>query len=332
MDIVEEIKKCETDEELRELSQEAIEVFTEKAQEENLCTEYLGDDIGIYPKLIVGEEAYNANNVWNGYIPKGVKVNYARYKAEGQDQYTNLGYYYYMDDDDYVFDFFKLIHDEEDIEDDNDIIMVVQSFIEEKFSKCVNPTSRQVMHMLFHKADNTVCPPAHEHKFSDFYHNGSAMCTEIAILAQNLLSLLGLEVIYINDFAHSYNIYVPREEFDRTHKAYVLDFGNYVPCYDLKMDFLCKIPFYGAISDFDKRAEEIFNGRQRVQFPNYVIVKTKYKTFAKKDGEDRDYGVDYTPYEEKKIITDEHADIGGEIILPGDKPTGKKLILDWNEH
>ena len=169
MDIVEEIKKCETDEELRELSQEAIEVFTEKAQEENLCTEYLGDNIGIYPKLIVGEEAYNANNVWNGYIPKGVKVNYARYKAEGQDQYTHLGYYYYMDDDDYVFDFFKLIHDEEDIEDDNDIIMVVQSFIEEKFSKCVNPTSRQVMHMLFHKADNTVCPPAHEHKFSDFY-------------------------------------------------------------------------------------------------------------------------------------------------------------------
>ena len=332
MDIVEEIKKCETDEELRELSQEAIDVFTKKAQEENLCTEYLGDDIGIFPKFVVGEETYDSNNVWNGYIPKGVRVSYARYKADGQQQFTNLGYYYYMDDDDYVYEFFKLIHDEEDIDDENDIIMVAQSFIEDKFSKTIDPTSRQVMHMLFRKADNTFCKPFHEHKFSDFYHNGSAMCTEKAILAQNLLSLLGMEVIYINDFNHSYNIYVPTEEFEKDHKAYVLDFGNYVPCYDIKFDYLCRIPFYGAICDFDKRAEDIFCGRQRVQFPNYVIVKTKYKTLAKKMGEDRDYGVDYIPFEEKKIITDEHSTPGGEIILPGDKPTGKRLILEWSEH
>ena len=67
MDIVEEIKKCKTDEELRALAKEAIEVFTEEAQQNNLCTDYLGDNIGIYPKLIVDdEEHYESNNVWYG--------------------------------------------------------------------------------------------------------------------------------------------------------------------------------------------------------------------------------------------------------------------------
>ena len=329
MDIVEEIKKCKTDEELRELAKEAIEVFTEEAQQNNLCTNYLGDNIGIYPKLIVDdEEHYESNNVWYGYVPKGVRVTYGRFKDEGVNQFTNFGYYYYIDDDDYVYDFFKLIYEEDNIEDENDIIILVQEFIENLFENSMEPKSRQYMHALFRNSDNVCYKPIREHKFSDFYHNGSAMCSERALLAQNLLSLLGLNVVYINDFNHAYNIYIPSDkEYEETNKAFVLDFSTTIPCYDLTFECIARIPFYGSIKDFDKRAEDIFCGKERVKFPNYMLIKTRDKTYAKVIGKDRDYGVDYLPYEEKKIITSDSENKGGELILPGPKPSGKKLIL-----
>ena len=307
MDIVEEIKKCKSEEELKALADEAIEVFTEQAKEENICTEYLGDRIGYNPRFIIGEEdAYESNNVWNGYIPKGTKVVYARFKDELVSQFTNNGYYYFMDDDSYVYDFFQFIKDEKDIEDDYDIIVTVHKFIEERFAKYVNPRNREIMHHLLYKDDTTFYAPVREHGFTDFYYNGSAKCTEMAIMGQNLLSLLNIEVIYVNDFNHAYNIYIPRGDSEDANNAYVIDFGNFVPCFDINLNYIGKIPFFGKIKDYTPEMfEEIFEGKKRITFPNYIIMRINNTTFEMACGEKRDYGVDYLPLEDKKLLVRE---------------------------
>lgn len=308
MDIVEEIKKCKSDEELKALAEEAIEVFTEQAKQENICTEYLGDRIGYNPRFVLlgEEEVYESNNIWNGYIPKGTKVVYARFKDDEVNQFTSDGYYYFMDDDSYVYDFFQFIKEEEGIEDDYDIIVTVHKFIEERFAKYVNPRNREIMHHLLYKDKTLFHAPVREHGFSDFYYNGSAKCTEMAIMGQNLLSLLNIEVIYVNDFNHAYNIYIPRGDSEDADNAYVLDFGKFVPCLDVHLNYIGKIPFFGKIKDYTPGMfEEIFEGKKRLTFPDYFVMRMNNTTFEMAYGERRDYGVDYMPLEDKKLLVRE---------------------------
>ncbi len=333
MDILEEIKKCKTDEELKELVEEAIKVFTDIAKQENICTDYLGDNIGYNPRIITGDhDGYESNNIWNGYIPKGVRVVYARFKDNLVDQYTNNGFYYYLDDESYIYDFFKYIKEVDDIEDEQDIIMYVNAFIEDRFARYFEPKQREAMHTLFCKDERLFYPPIHEHSYKDFYYNGSARCTEIAIMAQNLLSLLGFEVIYANDFNHAYNIYIPSERFAEDKEAYVLDFGNWVPCYNAKLEFLGKLPFFGKMSNFTPEvAETMFDGKRRFTFPNYLLMRINDQMIEMEFGNDRNYGVDYIPLEDKKVIASGVEKKGVDLILPGDKPSGKKLILTKDE-
>ena len=86
MDIYELIKKCSSLEELYELADSAIKFFTQRAYEENVPTNCIGTQIGINPisnhigdKDFKFDKYYSAVNVWNGYVPLGMKIVYGRF-------------------------------------------------------------------------------------------------------------------------------------------------------------------------------------------------------------------------------------------------------------
>lgn len=306
MDIVDEIKKCKTDEELKALAEEAIEIFTKQAKQDNLCTCFLGDNISYNPTFISGDpNYYEANNTWFGYIPKGMKVTYGRIKEKGCKSFTNMGCYYYLDDDSYIYDFFKFIK-EEDIEDDFDIIFAVFKFLNKRFSKFFEPTERKQLHKLIYKDDQYYFPPVREHSIKDFYYNGSAKCTEYAVMAQNLMSSLNLETILINDFNHAYNIYIPGNNENKVKDAYIVDFSQWVPCYNLKFDYVGRAPFIGNMNNCNKELITVLiEGSIRGEFDDYYLFKINGSIYEIRSVRNRDYGVDYEEYEEKKTLIKE---------------------------
>ena len=116
MDIVEQIKACKNDEELRELAKSAIEVFSKEAEKNNGEAEYVGTKLDINPlnyhiddRDFEIEADYEARPFWVGYVPLGTKIVYGRLYNEKYRTSVHGGWYYYVDDDSYVYDFFKYI-------------------------------------------------------------------------------------------------------------------------------------------------------------------------------------------------------------------------------
>lgn len=308
MDNVQMIKNCENDEQLRELAKNAIEVYSKQAKREN-AKNYIGVNLDINPinyhlddPNFKVERYYEGVNFWAGYIPLGTKVVYGRFYNNEFKTSTHKGFYYYVDDDSYIYEFFKFIK-EKDVDDEMDIIWLVHSFIKKFLSKNINPTSRYDINKLIYKNEDLFFRPVKEHSIKDFYHNGSAMCSEIALIAENLLSVLGLEVLYLEDKEHAYNIYAYHNKAEKKTDIYLLDYSKWVECYDFNHKFIGTAPYIGEIEGATpKLVDEMINEGKRITLPEYYLLSINGFLYEVKNGEKREYGTDFAIEPEKALI------------------------------
>lgn len=307
MDMVLEIKACKTLEELKELADEAVKFFTDEGRKYNPDFDYIGTKLDINPinyhldDINFEIEAdYEARPFWMGYVPNGTKIVYGRFANDKYRTSVHGGYYYYNDDDSYIYEFFKYIKDKE-VESDYDIIVEVNSFLRKKLGKYFNPVDKEQLNKLLYKTDDLFFRPVKEHSIKDYYNNGSALCSEYALMAQNILSALGLEVMMFADYGHTYNIYVEHEgEYSG---IYVLDFSNWVEVVDINFNLIGVLPYYEKIEGADSDLiDKVVNEGKRIILPDYYFYFINGNMYKMVKNKNRDYGTDFGVSEDKKLI------------------------------
>lgn len=305
--MLEIIKKCNTLDELKLLADEKVKECTYSAREENNDLDYIGEDLSYNPTIKSMNPNYRAaNNLWIGYIPKGMKVVYGRFRESINNPFTNRGRYYYLDDDSYIYEFYKYFKENNcKIDDEFDLIVFVYEFLNKKLNRDFEGRKREDINKMIYKDNFLMYDRIKEHSIKDLYENGSAMCTEYAIMGQNILTTLGYDMIYVNDLDHAYNIYVPYDDNEniKDEEAYIVDFSNWVMCVDYKFDMLAKAPFFGKIECNKENLDEFFNGNKKFVFNDYFLYSINGNIIEMEfNNRKRKYGVDYDFKKEEPIL------------------------------
>lgn len=132
---------------------------------------------------------------YNGYIPYGTRIVYGMICDNDGIVKSNGGRYYYIDDDSYILDFCKYIR-EKDIDSTYVLFDYVYDFIQDYFGR-VQLIDRETMMNYVLREGCYFYDPTKENTFSMFKSKGNAMCSEIGLMAQNILSFLGFDVSYV---------------------------------------------------------------------------------------------------------------------------------------
>lgn len=310
MDIYEQILKCKTDEDLKLFAEEAINYFTDQALDDNKETNLIGSGVELNPvdyhlddKNFEREDFIYCVNIWNGFIPKGMKIVYGRFLDRETGLTSNKGAYYYVDDESYVYEFFKFLRTrEDDIGDEFDLISAAYEFTVQYFS-CgpFDAVDREVMFKTLYKDNHRFHQPTKEHLFSSFKHKGGALCTERALMAENLLSVLGLEMIYVMDLSHTYNFFAQHRE-DGKADIYVVDFAKFVDVFDESFNYMGSAPFVRVIEDCtNEMLSRVVNNGERIEFQEFYYYVINGQVIEQPLDTTRTYGTDWG-FEEKKLI------------------------------
>lgn len=206
-----------------------------------------------------------------GYIKKGTKMVYGiEYNADGD--IGNNGNYYYMDDDSYLYDFCRYIKDE-DVYDEIDLFDHIEYFLKNHFGT-IKTKERGDMFSLLMNTDGKYITPVNEHGISWFKGSGNAMCSEYATMAQNIMSLFGIDSYLIigrvetginNGESHAFNL-VSLSDDDNL----LVDFADHVVVYDIDYSKMGDSPFIGVIDKLDDQfiLDLVYNGKE-LEFEDY---------------------------------------------------------------
>ena len=303
MDIIDQIKSVENDRELEALTFAAIQEACEYSSKANEPTKTLGSflDINANLKLSTPDNSniqlYLARTCYLGYIPKGTRIVYGTFLNTLNHGYSNNGFYYYADDESYVYDFFKYIR-EQKIEDDYNILVALSDFLADYFNQGIGSINRDSLHQLFMGPNGRFYPPVKEHSIKDFIGNGAALCTEYSLLAENILSALGFDIMYVMDNNHAYNI------ITHNNKAYILDYSQGIAVYDHAFNELDVHPFLREIPDAtDETIRSFINEGMSIELNDYYLVDINGSLFQRDFVDKRKYGVaGYTLEDEIGLI------------------------------
>lgn len=318
MDIVDLIKECKTEQDLKELAKDVIESFSNLSEQENEDENYIGTKLDVNPTNFhiddpnfLIDKYYKCVNFWYGYIPLGTKIVYGREFIPKYRTSSHKGYYYYLDDDSYIFEFFKYIK-ENDVESEFDLIYLAFIFSTKwlnKKRKEFNSKDRNQMHTLINKTSDLYYRPIKEHSIKDFYGNGSAMCSELAVFAENLLSAFGLEVMYFMDKEHAYNLFVEHVD-EKNIELYIVDFSDWVDCYDENMNIIYTLPFVGRIENgTEELLDQMVNYGKRIKVNDYLIYRINGNAYKIELNLERNYGTDFALENEKTLIFKRKKDV-----------------------
>ena len=332
MEVIERIHNCKDNEQLYWLTRKLIKEAMNRAKGANKYRGLIGTKSEINRK----ECDFNPEHkerisysvpFWSGYIPLKTKIVYGLAYGKAFNFDSNCGYYYYVDDDSYIYDFIKLIKEWE-IEDTFDIITLINGFTKRLFEKLVDPQRRMQMHKLLLKEDYVFFEPIKEHSIKDFYYNGSAQCTEYALIANNLLNVLGIPTYYCLDKTHAFNVMFLENEKD-DYDGYLLDYSESIPVYNVKNEYVGKYPFYEKIETekkkvlyinnedyieikYDKTQKEIeeeenffedfVNNGKRIKTHDFFAIIINNRMFKAPTSDRREYGVECNNVEDKKIL------------------------------
>ena len=331
MEIIDRIKRCKNDEQLYYLTKRLIKDAVNKSRGVNPYYGLIGEQLEVNPSeyhfdldLDSSYEDVLSVDIWNGYIPKGTKLVYGGcYNADSKIAY-NAGEYYYIDDESYVYDFIKQLRDYE-INDLYDLIILISNFMDNLFNNQFNPNniSREDMHRVLFKNEFRFFEPIKEHSITDFYHRGNAKCTEEALVANNLLSVLGIHSTFVSDSDHVYNIvFQPKDEEDETledYNAYILDFCKCVPVEDIRGNLLKYIPYFKQLDGGELYVDKMFKEHSIITLPSYDAFTINGSLYSIDNGLERHYGLrDQYVYDNEE---------GRMVITDSNKPMKKAKIL-----
>ena len=266
-DLIYVINKCETDEEVKEIMDFAIEEFTKRSKERNRDHDTIGRMVGINPRVdLLGgaNQGLRICNRWVGYIPRNVKVVYQSVDHNGV--ISNDGGYYYMGDESYVYEFCNFIKGKE-YSSPVSFIKDVYRFMQLYFGNAFSPLDRALIHKMLEDKNGFKIGPVREHYLSGFKGTGAAMCTEMSAMGQNLMTLFGLNTEMVMDHHHAYNTYFYGD------KVYIVDFQNKITVYDVHLREKECLPFMEEIHDFSyEMYRELFLNDHKIRMEDYSIV------------------------------------------------------------
>ena len=330
MEVIDRIKNCKNDEELYYLTKKLIKEAMKEVKGVNRYRGLIGTKSEINQKEIDFDPNQNERisfsvPFWDGYIPLGTKIVYGIACGKGFTFDSNCGYYYYVDDDSYVYDFIKSIKDWE-IDDPFDLISIINGYVRKLFENYFNPVKRMDMHKLLLEKDFHFFEPIKEHSIKDFYGNGSAQCTEYALVASNLLSVMGFPVYYCMDTSHAFNVFFNLNEEDE-YDGYILDYSDSIDVYDELGNYIGRYPYFEKIKTKEKKYiilndesivevdvpneeekdedffEDFVNNGKRVRLNDMFAVRINGHLYKAIKNNDRDYGVECNKVEDKKVLT-----------------------------
>ena len=309
MDIVEYIKDL-NDKELEEFYNERTE-FLEK-NKDDLKTYTIGYGLDYNPSafnLLDFEEDVPKVELtagFNGYIPLGTKVVYGMVYNENAKVTSNYGHYYYIDDNSYILDFIKSIKGK-DIDSIYELFDSIYEFIYDYFGY-IETISREDMMKLVVKNDTAFYKPVEEHKYSIFKGKGNGQCSEISIMAQNILSFLGINSKLIigshkmeNDEmeGHAYNL-VEYEE-DEEDKSILIDFAASVFVINLNYKVIGYAPFMHYLDeDINDTFKKLING-ESITANDYAYIIDKKAIWVMEQENHREYSIATRMEKVKKI-------------------------------
>ena len=291
---------------IKELSLEDLEKFVAERiielESKSKKVEKLGFDLDYNPTpvnlldpedldIYVDVELYH-----HGYIPKNTQIVYGMYADTKRGTIQNNGLYYYIDDDSYILDFCKYIKDK-NIENEVSLFRLILEFITNYFGVIViKQIDRDDMLKMIYKNETSFYDRIEESKFSWYKGKGNAMCSERAILVENILSFLGFDIYFIlgkieiddEEISHSYNILnVDNADIDSLKsKTEILDFSDLVYEHADNSDMVQSVmPFIGCIDeDIEDIIDILYEGGKLcaneydlVKFGDKAIQRTKDK-------------------------------------------------------
>ena len=347
MEVMDRIHNCKNDEQLYWLTKKLIKEALERSKGMNQYRGLIGTKSEINRKEIDFDPSHKTRisssiPFWFGYVPLNTKIVYGIACGKGFNFDSNCGYYYYVDDDSYVYDFIKYIKDW-DIEDHYNLVHLINGFSRSLFEKNINRKNRFEMHKLLLKEDKgeyVFFEPIKEHSIKDFYGNGSAQCTEYALVASNLLSVLGFITYYCMDYNHAYNIFFVEDKDKDFYEGYLLDYSDSVHVYDIYNNCIGLYPFYERIEtekkkylylpdgscidiDYEKTEEELeeednfyedfLKNGKRIETDDYFIVIVNNHLFKAPTEIKRNYGIEYSKNKDVKKLVKERKK--NEIVL-----------------
>lgn len=201
-------------------------------------------------------------NIHTGYIPKDTKIVYGMlYDSRGL--ICNDGKYYYVDDDSYIYDFCRYIKDK-DVRDEYHLFDYILKFIKKYYGIIRDNNDRESMHQMICKEEGVYLEPIDIHKLSDFYKKGNAVCTEISLMAENILSVFGFNTYYVvgnmrigeKEEYHAYNLINYIEKESKEERNAIIDFASYTDVFDVNYNKVGEKPY---IVFFDEINEKFLN-------------------------------------------------------------------------
>ena len=242
-----------------------------------------------------------------GYIKKDTKIVYGLF-YDNLGNASNNGNYYYIDYDQYIYDFIDFIM-EKDVVNEADFFGYVLDFLKEYFGIIEIIKREDMFKMILNKNEDNL-DPVNEHKLSSFKGKGNAMCTEYAVMAQNILSVFGIDCYMMigtqklgSDQGewHAFNL-VSYVDEDENEKSYLVDFCNCVAIFDEKFNKIGYNPFIREIDQINQElVNDLINNNKHLVLPNYNYYLLGESIFEITDGRLRDYNLDNDLYGKQYI-------------------------------
>ena len=261
MDFYQELIKL-SEEERDSYLEKRLQSFQEMNQDNNRIVGY---HVGEQRSYCLDEDENICMNVrcfHDGFIPENTKIVYgAFFTPDGK--VTNKGNYYYMNDSSYIIDFCHFLMDHP-IDDEYDLFDAIHIFLRQYFGM-IKECDREDMFRLILDEKGEYLTPGQEHSIDWFQGRGNAMCSEFAVMAQNILAFFGFESYVLigqeqtgngKDESHAFNIVSFYEDEDSPRTDLLLDFSSFVNVYDIDFHKIGEAPFIGFLYDLD---EELFH-------------------------------------------------------------------------
>jgi len=271
------------EEHLRKKVSSKIKRLEAQSLKENPDYQVLGYQVEDIPQLYqlerTGNESYISLTMrcfYNNFIPKNTKIVFGLvYNRLGRA--GSFGKSYYLDDQEYLYDFCKYIQ-EIDIEDEVELFGYIRDFLKKYFGYFQVLDRDQMLTMLMDINGNPF-PINNTHSIKNFKGKGNALCSEYAVMAQNILRLFGFESYLVlgtekvndnNPEGHAYNLITYKDSETKTTRHAVLDFMNPVSVYDHDYHKIGEEPFIGYIDKLDEEVvNELIHGDKHLVFDDY---------------------------------------------------------------